>query len=62
MHNGIFKTLEEVIDFYDNPLLKVPDAINLDNSFRQPLGLSATERKDLVAFLKSLTDKKFIRN
>ncbi len=62
MHNGMFKTLEEVVDYYDNPRLKVPDAINLDDSFKKPLGLTSEEKKDLVAFLKSLTDKKFIRN
>ncbi len=62
MHNGMFKTLEEVIDYYNNPKLKVPNAINRDETFKQPLGLTNDEKKDLLAFLQSLTDKKFIRN
>lgn len=53
MHNGSLSTLEQVVDFYNrggnfNNLEKHPDI--------QPLGLSATEKSALVAFLKSLTD------
>lgn len=59
MHNGIFKTLEEVIDFYNNPLKTVPEAKDIDASLSQPLGLTEEEKKDLVAFLKTLTDKAF---
>jgi cytochrome c peroxidase len=52
MHDGSLKTLYDVIDHYNkggyphqnkSPLIR-------------PLGLTATERTDLVAFLKSLTD------
>jgi hypothetical protein len=28
----------------------------------KPLGLSPMEKADLVAFLKTLTDKKFVKN
>lgn len=51
MHNGVFKTLSEVIDFYDqggcmhtnkSPLLK-------------PLALTKEEKADLLAFLESLS-------
>ncbi len=51
MHNGLLATLEEVVEFYnqggghDDPLA---DEL-------QPLGLSAQEQKDLVAFLESLS-------
>ncbi len=57
MHNGKFRTLEEVIDFYDagggwgrgarlpNQTLPV-----------KPLNLSAEEKKQLIAFLQKLTD------
>lgn len=58
MHNGAFKTLEEVVDFYakgggfgaGNPL---------DNIDRQIMkfDLHGTEKADLVAFLKALTDE-----
>ncbi|MCA9835567.1 MAG: carbohydrate binding domain-containing protein [Trueperaceae bacterium] len=53
-HNGSAASLEQVVEFYNrggnfrnNPELD-PDI--------QPLGLSASERADLVAFLVSLTD------
>lgn len=51
MHNGVFKTLPEVIDFYDqgggehankSPLIK-------------PLGLTPQEKADLLALLESLS-------
>ena len=59
MHNGMFKTLEEVVDYYDNPKKIVPNGINIDDALQKPLHLTVQEKKDLVAFLKTLTDKKF---
>jgi len=59
MHNGMFATLEEVVEFYDNPRKKVPDAFNIDSTLQVPLGLTEQEKKGLVAFLKTLTDKRF---
>jgi len=52
MHNGIFYTLDEVVDFYnagggDNGPNKSPRI--------KPLGLSDAEKKDLVAFLEALS-------
>lgn len=61
MHNGIFKTLEEVVEYYNNPKKFVPDAINIDDALKSPLNLTEKEKKDLVAFLKTLTDKKFLK-
>jgi cytochrome c peroxidase len=61
MHNGMFKTLEEVVGFYNNPQKFVPDAINIDDALKTPLGLTEKEKTDLVAFLKTLTDKKYIK-
>lgn len=61
MHNGMFKTLEEVVDFYNDPKKIVPDAINIDDALKGPLNLTENEKKDLVAFLKTLTDKKFLK-
>lgn len=61
MHNGMFRTLEQVIDYYNDPSAFVMDPVNIDPLLRKPLGLSDREKKDLVAFLKSLTDKKYIR-
>jgi hypothetical protein len=59
MHNGMFATLEEVVDYYNDPLKKIPDAIDIDTALQKPLGLTNQEKKDLVAFLKTLTDKRF---
>ena len=60
MHNGVYKTLEEVIDFYN-------DGGGLGLGFEVPnqtlpedkLNLSVKEKKQLIAFMKTLTDKKF---
>jgi cytochrome c peroxidase len=62
MHNGIFKTLEEVVDYYNDLQKVVPDTKNLDPSLSKPLGLTNQQKKDLVAFLKTLTDKRYAKN
>ena len=62
MHNGMFRTLKEVIDFYNDPEKIVPDAINRDTILAKPLGLTEQEKDDLEAFLRSLTDKRFAKN
>lgn len=59
MHDGRFKTLEQVIEYYDTPRGFVEDAINTDPLLRGSLDLTRQEKKDLVAFLHSLTDKKY---
>jgi cytochrome c peroxidase len=61
MHNGMFKTLEEVVEYYNNPQKVISNAINIDDALKKPLGLTEKEKKDLVAFLKTLTDKKYSR-
>ncbi len=62
MHDGRFRTLEEVVDHYN----LVKTSATLDASFQQQLPgglqLSATDKKALVAFLKTLTDKKLMTN
>jgi cytochrome c peroxidase len=50
MHDGGMKTLDEVVDFYDKG--GTPNK-NLDKEIRK-LNLTAEEKKELVAFLKSL--------
>lgn len=57
MHNGIFNTLEEVIDFYSNPYSVVKTPINIDTLMEKPLNFTKQEKEDLVNFLHSLTDK-----
>ncbi len=51
MHDGVFKTLEEVIEFYN----KGGEAVPGKDVFMTPLNLSDQEKKDLVEFLKALT-------
>ena len=62
MHDGRFKTLEEVIDHYN----LVKNSSTLDPSFLQQLPnglqLSAADKQALVAFLKTLTDYKLLSN
>jgi cytochrome c peroxidase len=59
MHNGMFTTLEQVVEYYDNPKKIVPNSINIDAALQKPLHLTIQEKKDLVEFLKTLTDKNF---
>jgi len=59
MHNGMFKTLKEVIEFYNDPRKIVPDAIGTDSLLAKPLGLTQQDKDDLEAFLNALTDKRF---
>ena len=60
MHNGMFKTLDEVVEYYNNPGKFVNNPINIDDALKQPLGLTVNEKKDIIAFLKTLTDKAFL--
>ena len=63
MHNGVYATLEEVIDFYDKGggagLGIAPEHQTLPFD---KLSLSDKEKKDIVAFLHSLTDTSSIRH
>lgn len=61
MHNGMFKTLQEVIAYYNNPIAKIPNAINTDTLLHKPLLMSDNEMIDLEEFLKTLTDPSFIK-
>ena len=59
MHDGRFQTLEEVVDHYDHGV--VPGETldpNLAKHPRSGLGLTAADKKALVAFLKTLTDER----
>lgn len=60
MHDGRFKTLEEVVAYYNNPGKFVANAVNTDPDLRTPPGLTQQEMDDLVAFLKTLTDRRFL--
>jgi cytochrome c peroxidase len=51
MHNGAFQTLDDILDFYDQGGGISPRKSPLI----QPLGLTAQEKRDLLAFLQALT-------
>lgn len=53
MHNGVFYTLEEVVDFYNSG--GTPDVFGTKSPLIRPLGLTAAEKADLVAFLESMS-------
>ncbi|MBA3658607.1 MAG: cytochrome C peroxidase [Gemmatimonadales bacterium] len=57
MHNGVFRTLDEVVEFYDRGG-GIGLGMRLPNQTLPPdsLHLSAAEKRDLVAFLGTLTD------
>ena len=65
MHDGRFATLEQVVDFYNAGVQNNP---NLDPRLRVPggqplrLNLSAAQRGQLVAFMRTLTDDAFLVN
>ena len=60
MHDGVFESLEEVIEFYNNGARPRHSAITdemLDPSLRDPLHLTEKEVDALAEFLRSLTDR-----
>jgi len=57
-HNGGMATLTQVVQFYNRGGdFAIQNQQNLDPDI-QPLGLTLTQRADLVAFLKSTTDER----
>jgi cytochrome c peroxidase len=68
MHDGRFKTLEEVVDHYSDgvhphPNLTLAFATRPDN--KKPtsgFGLTKQDKAALVAFLKTLTDEEFVKD
>ncbi|MGA9637402.1 cytochrome-c peroxidase [Flavobacterium sp.] len=57
MHNGVFNTLEEVISFYNKGgAAGLGIQLERQTLSSEPLNLSKTEEKELVDFLKTLTD------
>jgi cytochrome c peroxidase len=60
MHNGMFKTLRQVIDYYDDPDKIVPHSIGRDSLLAKPINLTEQEKTDLESFMIALTDKRFL--
>ncbi|NMG45558.1 cytochrome-c peroxidase [Aromatoleum toluvorans] len=51
MHNGVFTTLDEVVEFYD----RGGEAGTNKSPLIKALGLTAQQKKDLVAFIEALS-------
>lgn len=58
MHDGRFKSLDEVVDHYNSG----GHAADNKNPFVRPLKLTASQKADLIAFLHTLTDSSFVKN
>ncbi|MCF2494049.1 cytochrome-c peroxidase [Dyadobacter chenhuakuii] len=61
MHNGMFKTLKEVINYYNDPEAIVPNAVNRDTILTGSLQLTEAEKLDIENFLIALTDRRFLK-
>ncbi len=59
MHDGRFTNLEEVLNHYSDG---IQTNASLDHSLVGGISLSAAEKADIIAFLYTLTDYKFITN
>ena len=65
MHDGRFKTLEEVVEHYNSGVQPHP---NLSSQLRNPdntpvrLNLTSEEKAALIAFLKTLTDRSIVED
>lgn len=63
MHDSRFKTLEEVVDHYSTGIKA--SSPNIDENMeliKNGINLTAQEKADLVAFLKTFTDHTFLTN
>jgi cytochrome c peroxidase len=59
MHDGRFSKLSEVIRHYTSSISKNPD---ISKELKKDIVLSSSERVDLISFLLTLSDRKFVFN
>lgn len=64
MHDGRFKTLEEVVEHYSEGVVKTEtlDTVLIQGNGKTGINFSKEEKKKVIAFLKSLDDEKFLQN
>lgn len=65
MHDGRFKTLEEVVNFYNEPPKQsatLDTLMQKNNKLTSGLGLTPVEKHQLVLFLKTFTDTSYLTN
>ena len=59
MHDGSLTTLEQCLDHYTGG---IANTINLDLLLQGGIPMTADEKKDIIAFLNTLTDYKIIKD
>lgn len=59
MHDGRFETLDKVLNHYQTG---IKQSLTLDATLNNGIVLTNTEKVQLIAFLKTLTDKEFIKD
>lgn len=59
MHDGRFKNLKQVLDFYDTSTHKTP---NLSSMLHRDINLTEQEKGQIMAFLKTFTDTTFLQS
>ncbi|WP_298136306.1 cytochrome c peroxidase [Flavobacterium sp.] len=59
MHDGRFKTLNEVIKHYNSGIKK---SKTLSKELYEPFDITNNQKVELISFLKTLTDKEFLFN
>lgn len=59
MHNSSLNSLEAVLNHYESGIHKTP---TLDSSLRKGIAFQAGEKEKIIAFLKTLTDRDFLKN
>ena len=57
MHDGRFRTLAQVLDHY---AIGKYYPVNIDAELNNTQGMTDTEKREVIAFLKTLTDKTFL--
>ncbi len=57
MHDGSLQTLEQCLDHYTSGII---NTINLDPALNSGIALTSNEKSDIIVFLKTLTDTKFL--
>lgn len=59
MHDGRFRTLDEVLNHYTNGIVQ---SVTLDEKLKSKIHLSDREKALIIAFLQTLDDESFVRN
>jgi len=64
MHDGRFKTLEEVLEHYSENVMasNTLDPLLINKNGKNGIALTFSEKEKIMAFLGSLTDEKFIND